>query len=72
VPTLAKHLRALGVGRLEIKKRGVPADLVALEKQLKLRGDRSAVLLLTTIGKREVAFLAQRCESGVNAPAETG
>ncbi len=57
---LAQALRARGLGQLEIKKRGVDIDPEKLRRQLKLRGDAQATLLLTKLGQREVAFLAQR------------
>lgn len=59
---LASHLRSLGIGRLEIKKRGVECDPEQLRGRLKLRGDASATLLLTRQGKREIAILAHRCQ----------
>lgn len=65
VGPLGKHLRELGVGRLEIKKRGVETDPEQLRRQLKLQGDESRTLLLTRLGKREIAFLARRCGDGV-------
>jgi hypothetical protein len=55
-----KHLAAHGVGRVEIKKRGVPVDPNKFWRQLKLRGDNDAVLVLTRIGRREVALVAKR------------
>jgi len=57
---LAKALRARGIGRLEIKKRGVDVDPAALRKTLGLKGDGSATLILTRVGKRRVALLADR------------
>jgi len=59
---LKKHLQSLGIGRLEIKKRGVKVDPEQLRKQLKLRGSDSATLLLGQLGLREIAILARRCE----------
>ena len=61
VRSLSKQLRKLGVGRLEIKKRGVDVDPEQLRKQLKLEGDQSRTLLLTRQGDREIAILALRC-----------
>ena len=58
--TLARHLQILGIGSLEIKKRGIATDPERLRKQLKLRGDQSATLVLTSIGPRQVAILAER------------
>ena len=58
--TIAQHLAAAGVGRLEIKKRGVPVDPEAMRRKLKLRGERAETLVLTRIGKRQVAIVARR------------
>ena len=55
-----KHLAAHGVGRVEIKKRGVAVDPNKFWRQLRLRGEKEAVLVLTRIGRREVAIVAQR------------
>lgn len=57
---LAKALRERGIGRLEIKKRGVDIDPAVLRKSLGLRGDESATLIVTRIGKRRIALLADR------------
>ena len=57
---LAKALRERGIGRLEIKKRGVDVDPAALRTKLKLRGDESATLFITRIGTKRVAILADR------------
>jgi hypothetical protein len=60
IKPLAKFLAACDIGRLEIKKRGIHLDPTVLRKQLRLRGTRSATLLLTRLGQREIAILAQR------------
>jgi hypothetical protein len=65
---LANHLRSLGIGRLEIKKRGVDQDPDELRRRLKLQGDVSATLLLTRQGKREIAILARRCHREEQLP----
>jgi SAM-dependent methyltransferase len=57
---LAKALRERDIGRLEIKKRGVDVDPAVLRTRLKLRGSGSATLLLTRIGNRRTAILADR------------
>nr|WP_194717087.1 class I SAM-dependent methyltransferase [Microbacterium sp. CFBP 13617] len=57
---LAQALRARGIGTLEIKKRGVDVDPAVLRKKLSLRGDASATLLLTRIGSKRLALLADR------------
>ena len=64
LPTGAKALgaalRARGIGTLEIKKRGVDVDPAAFRRALALRGDESATLILTRVGTRRMAVLADR------------
>jgi len=62
VGPLKNHLQSLGIGRLEIKKRGIQVDPEQLRKQLKLRGSGSATLLLGKLGPQEIAILARRCD----------
>ncbi|GAA5200518.1 class I SAM-dependent methyltransferase [Microbacterium jejuense] len=57
---LSKELRERGIGRLEIKKRGVDIDPATLRTRLKLRGPESATLFVTRIGTRRTAILADR------------
>lgn len=59
---IAKRLRELGIGSLEIKKRGTDHDPATLRKALKLQGDESATLFLTRIDGRHRAILADRME----------
>ena len=61
---LAKALRERGIGRLEIKKRGVDVDPAAFRTKLKLHGDQSATLVITRIGAKRVAILADRVAPG--------
>jgi hypothetical protein len=60
VRSLKRELAARGVGVLEIKKRGVDIDPAALRKQLALSGTESATLIVTRIGEKRVALLADR------------
>src|SRR5699024_1767289 len=60
---LARELRARGIGTLEIKKRGVDGDPAALRRRLKLSGSESATLILTRIGDKRIAILADRVTS---------
>ena len=53
-------LKANGIGRLEIKKRGVDVDPAAFRKKLVLRGDQEATLILARIGDQRRAILADR------------
>lgn len=57
---LAQALRARGIGTLEIKKRGVDVDPAMLRKKLSLRGDEAATLILTRMGSKRLALLADR------------
>lgn len=63
VQKLAQHLRMLGVGKLEIKTRGVSVSPEELRKRLKLIGGEKATLLVTRQGKKEIAILAHRLDS---------
>jgi hypothetical protein len=60
VRTIAQHLHERGIGRLEIKKRGVDIDPEKLRRELKFRGDNAATLLITSIAGRPAAIVAQR------------
>jgi SAM-dependent methyltransferase len=56
-----KHLlRSRGIGPLEIKKRAVRHEPEQLRRQLALRGDRPAVLLLAPFAGHVTAILAER------------
>jgi hypothetical protein len=55
-----RWLRERGIGRLEIKTRGVKEPVDALRGQLALSGDREATLLLAKVNRRVIALLAQR------------
>jgi hypothetical protein len=57
---LAQHLNHLGIGTLEIKKRGVDLNPEILRRQFKLRGDNAATLLVTPLAGRATAILARR------------
>ncbi|WP_159607147.1 THUMP-like domain-containing protein, partial [Agromyces humi] len=57
---LRQALAARGIGTLEIKKRGADVDPAALRTKLKLRGDRSATIVLTREEGRRVVLLVER------------
>jgi len=59
---LRRELAAREIGVLEIKKRGVDIDPAALRPKLQLRGDRSAVLILTRVAGEKAALLAERAD----------
>lgn len=56
---LASALHARGVGRVEIKKRGVDVTPERLRPQLKLRGSASATVILTRIADRHTALIVE-------------
>ncbi len=60
VKTLKRELAARGIGKLEIKKRGVDVDPAEFRTRLALKGDAAATLVLTRIGGDRVALLAER------------
>lgn len=57
---LRQALAARGIGKLEIKKRGIDVDPAALRTRLKLRGDASATIVLTREEGRHVTLLVER------------
>lgn len=63
IKALQQWLAARGIGRLEVKKRGVPLDPDEVRRQLHLRGDDEATLLLMPIQRRTTAILARRTGS---------
>lgn len=60
IPAINGALRAQGIGRLEIKKRGVDVDPAQFRRKLVLRGENEATLLLTRVGAKRIAVLADR------------
>jgi hypothetical protein len=60
VKRLKRHLRERGIGRLEVKKRGVDVDPQRVRRQLQVEGDVSATLLLAPLAGRVQAIVARR------------
>ncbi|MDA0246310.1 MAG: methyltransferase domain-containing protein [Chloroflexi bacterium] len=58
---LRHYLREQGIGRVTIKKRGSPLDVDWLQRQLRLKGGREAILFLTQVGG-EAAVLVGKAE----------
>ena len=63
VKRLKSLLRERGIGRLEVKKRGVEQSPERLQKELKVSGDNAATLLLTRMDSGVTAILARRLNS---------
>jgi len=57
---LASALASRGIGRLEIKKRGMDIDPAALRPRLKLKGSAAATVILTRVGDTRLALIAER------------
>ena len=60
---LRQWARDQGIGTLEIKKRGLDVDPAVLRKRLKLRGPRSATVILTRTPERTVSVAVRRVVS---------
>jgi hypothetical protein len=60
VKALRQWLAARNIGRLEVKKRGVPLEPDAVHRQLQARGDGDAVILLARLNGRITAIIARR------------
>lgn len=54
-------LRQRGIGRLEVKKRGVPHGPEQVRRQLRVPGDQAATLLLCRLRDQVTAILTRRC-----------
>lgn len=61
---LRRWTRAEQIGTLEIKKRGLDLDPAALRKRLKLRGSRSATVILTRTPAGALMVVARRRVAG--------
>jgi hypothetical protein len=57
---LKQTLRSKGIGRLEVKVRGVPIDPQVLTKELRGTGSESATILIASLNRRVTAVLARR------------
>lgn len=57
---LKKRIAQLGIGALEIKKRGADVDPAALRRRLNPKGEAAATLIVTRIGGRHTAILSER------------
>ncbi len=60
IETLKSWLKDRGIGRLEIKKRGVDTDPERLRRQLQVAGDATATLIVTRIEGRRTVIAARR------------
>ncbi len=59
---IAKAVRKLGGGCVEVKTRGVKLDTDSLQRQLRGRGDRPLAILWCRQGPRQRAFICRRAD----------
>ena len=60
---VGERLRALGVGRVTIVKRGSSADADELQRKWKLRGEGHRAVILTRSDGRPTAIIAERVDA---------
>ncbi len=56
---LSTRLRALGIGSVDIRRRGLAGDVAQIRRQLKLSGPHRATLIMTRAGDRPWALICQ-------------
>ena len=56
---LSARLRALGIGSVDIRRRGLAGDVGQIRRQLKLSGPRRATLIMTRAADRPWALICQ-------------
>jgi hypothetical protein len=66
---LRRRLGQLGVGVLEIKKRGLALDPDAFRRRLKLSGSESKTLILTRLQDKPQAFICRRLANSSFVPS---
>jgi SAM-dependent methyltransferase len=65
---LSARLRALGVGSVDIRRRGLAGDVSQVQRQLKLSGPHRAILIMTRAADRPWALICQDLPSRDPAP----
>jgi len=65
--TLPARLRALDVGALDIRRRGLAGDVAGLHRQLKLSGSRRATLVMTRVRDRPWGLVCVDVAAGSRA-----
>jgi hypothetical protein len=56
---VAGRLRDLGIGTVDIRRRGLAGDVELIRRRLRLRGDRSAVIVLTRRADRPWGLICE-------------
>jgi hypothetical protein len=55
----ARRLREFGVGIIDIRRRGLAGDVELIRRHLRLRGDRSAIIVLTRRADRPWGLICE-------------
>jgi SAM-dependent methyltransferase len=55
----ARRLRELGIGTVDIRRRGLAGDVELIRRRLRLRGDRSAIVVLTRRADRPWGLICE-------------
>jgi SAM-dependent methyltransferase len=66
---LSARLRALGIGSVDIRRRGLAGDVSQVRRQLKLSGPHRATLIMTRAGDRPWALICQDLPAPGAVPA---
>jgi hypothetical protein len=65
---LSARLRALGIGSVDIRRRGLAGDVAQIRRQLKLSGPHQATLIMTRAADRPWALICQDLPAPGAAP----
>jgi hypothetical protein len=60
---LSRTLRERGIGKVILKKRGFDRDIEDVRREMRLSGDKTAIVALTTVGVSKRYFLLERMDS---------
>lgn len=66
---LRRRLRELGIGSVEIKKRGFPMTPEELRGKLDLRGDDTCTIVLARVGEQRIAYITRAIDDTLRAPS---
>ncbi|MGH2562661.1 MAG: THUMP-like domain-containing protein [Thermomicrobiales bacterium] len=64
---IVKRLQQLDVGAVDIRRRGLPGDVDAIHRRLKLTGSRRVTLVMTRALNRPWCLICEDLESGLDA-----
>jgi SAM-dependent methyltransferase len=67
--SVARRLRDLGIGTVDIRRRGLAGDVDLIRRRLRLRGDRSAIIVLTRRADQPWGLI---CQAVARRDAEPG